>query len=153
MDNAYQVVGGLCKLAVGKIYRVVNLAGFDVVDKLNCSHVSAVILRFRGGCAEVRNGGYAVYPDNLVGREVGDVCRNLAGSKCRDYISGVYKLSSGEVEDPYTILHLGQGIRTNSVFGFGVAGKVECQIISLSINLGQGLNNLYSRLQAQSGGY
>ena len=74
--NAVFAAPGHCDF--GKIYRVYDISVLDIIDKLLSRHSRAVVLGFGGGSSQMRDSDNAVNAQNIIGREVGYISRNLA---------------------------------------------------------------------------
>ena len=61
MEHTESGVAGMRNDGFRKIDAVLDIAAFEVIDQLCCRHNSAVVLRFRRGGAEVRNGDNAPF--------------------------------------------------------------------------------------------
>ena len=153
MDDAHKVVCRLCKLAVGKVHGIYDLAGLYIVDKLVCRHACAVVLRLGSGCSEVGYGRHSLHADKLIVREVCDICADVAVCKRRYYILGVYKLASCKVEYSHALFHPRNAVGANRILSVAVIGQVQGDIIGHAVKLGKRLYNRHARLHAECGIY
>ena len=80
----------------------------------------------------------AVDAQQVVGGEVGDVGRNLAGFNRGDYVGGIDQAASGEVQNPHAVFHLSDGILVNHIFGIRSLGNMDGDIIAGFKNIVQG---------------
>ena len=65
----------------------------------------------------------------FIGREVGDISRNLAGRKSNLYVFGIYKIGTAEIDNPYSVFHKSDAFGVYHVLGLRGCRNMKCDII------------------------
>ena len=134
-------------IAVGEVDGVDDIAVFQVVHHLLDRHSCTVILRFLGGCTQVRNGNNTFHIGSTVIGEVSDIALDLTGLQGFFHRIIVHQQISCEVQNDNAILHLGNGLGIDHLLGAVQQRDMQGDNIGIGIDLIIGLDALNMAIQ------
>ena len=130
MDDADALASGAGLVHLGHIHRVGDIAVLEVVADLLRGHDGAVVLRFRGGRAQMRRADDARTAQQGLGGEVGHVAGHLAGVEGLQQGVGVDQLAAGIVQQLDTVFAEGQRLGVDGVLGGGQIGHMDGDVVA-----------------------
>ena len=130
MDDADALASGAGLVHLGHIHRVGDIAVLEVVADLLRGHDGAVVLRFRGGRAQMGRADDARTAQQGLGGEVGHVAGHLAGVEGLQQGVGVDQLAAGIVQQLDTVFAEGQCLGVDGVLGGGQVGHMDGDVIA-----------------------
>ena len=134
MNNADFCVARNRHCHIRKVYRVGDVAVFDVVNNFLNRHNRAVVLAFGRGRAKVGQADNVFVTDKVVASEVGDIASHSAVVKSRDNVCFNNKSVTGEVQQANALFHQRNRLRVYHTLCVRRCGNVESNIIALFVD-------------------
>ena len=122
----------------------------NVLDKLVCSHDSAVIFTLGSRCSEVGENDDILLAENNVISKVGNVLCDFAVLDSLYNSLAVDKLASCEVDEAYSVLHHSDLLSVDSVLCLGSVRHMDSDVVALLVDNVDIVNYSYVRIEVDS---